>query len=73
MQNNQCLQNCLYSVRQHDCDIGYFVLHKKVDADQWRIQDFPEWRAPTAEFGAKTYYFARFLLKTAWKWKKLDR
>ena len=24
----------------------------------------------TLEFGAKTYYLARFLLKTAWKWKK---
>ena len=27
----------------------------------------------TAEFGAKTYYLQRLLLKTAWRWKKLDR
>ena len=25
---------------------------------------FPRWGAPTPEFGAKTYYLARFLLKT---------
>ena len=26
---------------------------------------------PTPQFGAKSYYLARFLLKIAWKWKKL--
>ena len=35
---------------------------------QWRIQDFPEGGA-NPEIGAKTYYLARFLPKTAWKWK----
>ena len=39
---------------------------------QWRIQDFPG-GATTLDFGAKTYYFARFLPKTAWKWKALDQ
>ena len=39
---------------------------------QWRIKDFPN-GAPTPVFGAKAYYLARFLPKTAWKWKKLDR
>ena len=29
--------------------------------------------APTPEFVAKTYYLARLLLKSAWKWKKSDR
>ena len=29
--------------------------------------------APTSEIEAKTYYLSRFLSKTAWKWKKLDR
>ena len=39
----------------------------------WRIQDFPDrGGASTPEFEAKTYYLARFLWKTAWKWKKLD-
>ena len=28
---------------------------------------------PTADLGGKTYYLARFLLKTAWKWKKIDQ
>ena len=28
--------------------------------------------APTPKVGAKTYYLAKFPLKTAWKWKKLD-
>ena len=40
-------------------------------ADPW----FPrrEMGAPTSEFGAKTYYLAKFLLKTPWIWKKFDR
>ena len=33
---------------------------------QWWIQDFPDWGAPT-------YYLAKFSPKTAWKWKKLNR
>ena len=28
---------------------------------------------PAHELGAKTYYLTRFLPKSAWKWKKLDR
>ena len=40
---------------------------------QWWISDFPEEVAPTSEFDTKTYYLTRFLPKTAWKWKKLDR
>ena len=28
--------------------------------------------APTSKVGAKTYYFAKFSPKTAWKWKNLD-
>ena len=30
-------------------------------------------RVPTPRFGTKSYYLVRFLPKTAWKWKKLDR
>ena len=41
--------------------------------DQWRIQDFPDGGAPTSKVGAPTYYLAKFLPKTAWKWKNLDR
>ena len=41
---------------------------------QWWIQDFPDKRgAPTPVFMEKTYYLVSFLLKAAWKWKKLDR
>ena len=36
-------------------------------------QGFPRRGAPTPEFGAKAYYLARFLPKTAWKLKKLNR
>ena len=36
---------------------------------QWQIQDFPWEGAPTPKVGVLTYYFAFFLLKTAWKWK----
>ena len=32
---------------------------------------FPR-REPTPEFGVKTYYLARYLAKTSWKWKELD-
>ena len=32
----------------------------------------PTQRLPTPEFGVKTYYLARFLQKTAWKWMTLD-
>ena len=40
---------------------------------QWRIQDFPgEGGGATPKVGVLTYYFAHFLLKTAWKWKNLD-
>ena len=39
---------------------------------QWQIQDFPEGGA-NPEFWAKTYHLARFLPKTALKWKQLDR
>ena len=35
--------------------------------------EFPRRAAPTPNFGVKTYYLARFLPKTALKWKKLDR
>ena len=30
-------------------------------------------RGTTPEFGLKTFYLARFLPKTAWKWKKFNR
>ena len=30
-------------------------------------------RAPTPKKLTKTYYLTRFLQKTAWKWKKMDR
>ena len=33
---------------------------------------FPKRGVPTPEFGVKTYYMARLLSKTEWKWKKLD-
>ena len=32
-----------------------------------------EGAAPTTEEKVKTYFLTRFLLKTAWNWKKLDR
>ena len=31
------------------------TFYKNVRSNQWRIQDFPDGRAPTAEFGAKSY------------------
>ena len=34
---------------------------------------FPRQGAPTPVFMEKTYYLVSFLLKAAWKWKKLDR
>ena len=36
---------------------------------QWRIQDFPEWWAPTAK---SAIILKKILPKTAWKWKNLD-
>ena len=51
---------------------------------QWQIQDFPEMgtmadpgfsrrgRWSTPESGEQTYYLARFLPKTAWKWRNWD-
>ena len=42
------------------------------NSNQWRIQDFPEWGAPTAKVGAPTYYFGQFSPKTAWNWRNLD-
>ena len=39
--------------------------------NQWQIQDFPGGGTNSCAWG-KTYYLARFLPKTAWKWKKLD-
>ena len=49
---------------------GGILLNKYI---QWRIQNFPDGRVSTSEFGAKTYCLARFLPKTAWKWKQLDQ
>ena len=36
---------------------------------QWRIQDFTDGVANLWVWG---YYLARLLLKTTWKWKKLN-
>ena len=54
--------------------MNYKLKHKAFLRNwQWRIQDFPDGGAPTSKVGALTYYLATFLLKTAWKWKNLDR
>ena len=41
-----------------------YILQTSDINDQWRIQDFLDGGA-NPEFQAKTYYLARFLLKTA--------
>ena len=45
------------------------VSHRNCQPEQ---VNFPE-GAPTPESGTSTYYFAKFLSKTAWKWKNWDR
>ena len=41
--------------------------------EQWRIKDFSDGMgASTPKVGAPIYYLAKFVLKTAWKRKKLD-
>ena len=43
-----------------------------VHGTQLRIQDFPV-GVPTPNGSVQTYHFAKFLPKTAWKWKKLEQ
>ena len=53
------------------CNVYY---QRNTLTDPWAVADprFPRRGAPTPEFRVKAYYLTRFLLKTAWKWKKLD-
>ena len=53
------------------CNVYY---QRNTLTDPWAVADprFSRRGAPTPDFRVKTYYLTRFLLKTAWKWKKLD-
>ena len=53
------LSNGTFCIRRYSCNGGSRISRSKR-------------RGPTREFGAKTYYLARFFPpKTAWKWKKI--
>ena len=41
--------------------------------NQWRIEDFSERGCQPLNFGQKPIIWKDFLLKTAWKWRKLNR
>ena len=50
--------------------ISNFCFHSQfewITRYQWQIQDFPWEGVSTPKVGVLTYYFAFFLLKTAWK------
>ena len=56
--------------------VPFYLLrnHINIVINQWQIQEFPEEevRHFPEERRAWTHYLAKGLLKTAWKWKKLD-
>ena len=56
----------LFIQSKHEIEMLFII------SDQWRIQDFPG-GGGNPWVWEKTYYLARFLLKTAWEWKKLNR
>ena len=56
---------------------GWIQKERIAEADSVRIQDHPRGRGervtPTREVGTPTYCLANILLKTAWKWKIINR